>query len=185
MISGFRDGLLKQLVGLFGFFIAFFVALYASKPLGAMISAVISSDNDFAGREAIEPITDTLSGLEFFVGMETIIGILSFIVLFIVLQVVVGIIAGKLKFLNYVPLVGMLNILGGVAIGAVKGLILVFILISVISLLPQDIVGGTFANSQFAAILNEALPEMYMRSKTFFLEHYYTVVEEAANKGFN
>ncbi len=179
IISGFRDGLIKQLVGLFGFVIAFFVALYASKPLGERISEVISSGSSYAGKESIEPIADGLSGLSFFVGMETIIGILSFIVLFILLQVVVGIIASKLKFLNYIPLIGSLNILGGVGVGAIKGFVLVFLLITIISLLPHEYVGDAFENSRLALSLNEILPDIYIKAKSFFLEHYYLVVEES------
>lgn len=173
IISGFRDGLLKQLVGLFGFIIAFFVATYASKPLGKIIYSIIFSDEDYIGREHISPIAEGLSGLDYFIGMDSVISVFTFILLFIGLQIIISIFAGKLRIFNRIPIVGSFNILGGIILGALKGAVLAFILITVVSLLPQDYVGEALSRSFISQFLGNILPSLYVYLKTFFLEHYY------------
>ncbi|MFY9115444.1 MAG: CvpA family protein [Dethiobacteria bacterium] len=177
LIGGFRDGLLKQIAGFIGYIAAFLGALYGSKPLGIMLTNIFSSGDTFIGDSQIEIINEGIPGFDFIPGMNAIISVISFILLFIVLQILIGIIVRKMKIFNRVPLIGPLNILGGMAIGALKGLIFIFILIAVISLLPLDYVGDLVSGSKLAFSINQIIPDLFTKAKIFFLEHYHVIIK--------
>ena len=166
---GLRDGFLKQAVSLFGFVISFIAALYLSRPLGAIVANLIRSGEN--------QVAEVAAGVEHLVGLESVLSVFVFFVLFIALQFVMKIVANKLKLVNYIPLVGQFNRLGGVLLGGLKGLIFVFILITIFSSLPPEYLGEALNESAFVNTFYSVFPNLLPYIEEFFLEHYQVLME--------
>ena len=70
------------------------------------------------------------------------------VVLFVVAAIVLNLLAGFLsKVLDKIPVVGAINHILGLALGLVKGLIVVYIILAVLSLLPVQSVQDTLAQT--------------------------------------
>ena len=177
LIRGFRNGLLKQLVSLLGLVISFVLALYLSRPLGSRLAEMIDLNGGEAG-EAAQLGELAMEGMDYLIGVEPIMSLISFVVLFIVLQFVTNFIAARLKLVNYIPLIGQLNMLGGLLLGLVKGFIYVFILINIISILPPEYLGEALHNSALAGYINQVFPNLMASLHEFFLEFYVEVMEQ-------
>lgn len=177
LISGLLDGLLKQVAGVVGYAVSFLGALYGSKPLGAMLTDMLSSGGVFVEDSTLGIIDEGIPGFDFIPGMNTIVSAVSFILLFVILQILIGIIVRKMKSFNRVPLIGPLNRLGGMGIGALKGLLFIFIVLAVVSLLPLEYLGDLVSGSKMATAINQVMPGFFERARIFFLEHYHVVVK--------
>ena len=174
LIEGLLDGLLKQVAG---------VRICSFFP-GALTGANLwnfayryALGGAFIEDSSLGVIDEGIPGFDFIPGMSTIVSAVSFVLLFIVLQILIGIIVRKMKSFNRVPLIGPLNRLGGMGIGALKGLLFVFIVLAVVSLLPLEYLGDLVAGSKLATAINQVMPGLFERARIFFLEHYHVVIK--------
>lgn len=130
LYSGLRQGLVKQVVGLAGFFIAFYFSLRWAGTLRAYLDRFLKLDEVFVflGQES-----ETSLWL-----VDVMINIIAFLMLMLVFSMVLTLLVQRLRIINKIPLVGPLNAITGAVIGAIKGILVVFIAVSVISLLETD-----------------------------------------------
>lgn len=127
---GLRQGLVKQVVGLAGFFIAFYFSLRWTGTLRAYLDRFLKLDEVFVflGQESEASLWL----------VDVMINIIAFLMLMLVFSMVLTLLVQRLRIINKIPLVGPLNAITGAVIGAIKGILVVFIAVSVISLLKVD-----------------------------------------------
>lgn len=70
-----------------------------------------------------------------------VVNILSYIIMYIVVSICIGIIAGLLDLISKLPIIEEFNGIGGILIGAIKGLIEIWILLLVITLIASTPIG--------------------------------------------
>lgn len=127
LYNGFRKGFLRQVVGLTSFIIAFYAALYWSSTVRGFLETYLKVD------EVLAALTDEGGAPVWLI--DVLINIIAFLLAFLVVSVILALIVRKLRFLNRVPLVGPLNALLGGALGAIKGVLVVFLIASLLSLI--------------------------------------------------
>ncbi|MEW5920602.1 MAG: CvpA family protein [Bacillota bacterium] len=139
LYNGFRQGLLKQVVGLAGFFIAFYCSLRWNGVLRFYLDRYLKLDEVFVflGEESAASLWL----------LDVIINIISFLMIMLFISLVLSLILQRLRLVNKVPLIGPLNALGGAAIGTIKGLLVVFLTVSILSLLQTEFWQNTMQSS--------------------------------------
>ncbi len=158
IILGFRDGLIKQLLTLLGLVISLVVAFYASGPVGTFILDMFS------------PVRNADAG--------SLVGtVIAFIIIFVLLQFTVRFVAEKMRMVNYIPLIGIFNMIGGVIVGLLKAFIFLFIIVAVLSILPYEVMGDVVANSALANLISSIFPEFLGEASDFIREHYTLIIE--------
>lgn len=168
-INGIAQGLLKQVVSLLGFFLALVIALWGSRVLAGMLAPYLPME-DVISAEGVLQVFGTEADLEAIALM--VLSVFSFVFLFIVLQAVCRSLVKSFKMVNYLPLVGKINALGGGALGFLKGLLFVFILVSVLSLVPIDSVQAAVGGSELTALLEGQVSGIFQQLRGWFEEFF-------------
>jgi len=151
--NGCRYGLLRQVAGLLGLFIALYAALYWSGDLKMYLQEYIKLE---------EVITVLSSNGEASLWLtEVILNIAAFLIIFLVLSLVFGLIAKKLSLFNKIPLVGPLNALLGGILGAFKGILLVFLIAALISLVETGFWMKAIEASAVIALSRHYMPLLF------------------------
>ncbi|RJX28148.1 MAG: CvpA family protein [Dethiobacter sp.] len=126
LYNGFRHGFLRQVAGLVSLFIAIYAALFWSSDVKTYLQKYLKLDEVITGLarngEAASWLTETLAN------------IIAFLVVFLVLSLVLGLIARKMSIFNKIPIIGPLNALLGSITGAVKGVLVIFLIVALLSL---------------------------------------------------
>jgi len=168
--SGVVQGLLKQVVGLLGFFIALVLALYGSRVLADTLEPYLPL-------ESLEPTQEVLDfmGADFDVeaGALMVASIFCFIFLFIILQIGFRFLSRGLKMVNRIPILGKLNALGGGGLGLLKGLIFVFILVSVLSLVSVEVIENALTGSEVATVIQTRVSGLFNYLLNLFTNFFY------------
>ena len=144
LYSGFRQGLVKQVVGLASFFIAFYVSLRWHWLLRSYLDRYLKLDEVFAVFGAENPAALWL--------MDVIINIITFLILMLLISLILAVITKRLSILNRIPIIGPLNALSGAVTGFIKGLLVVFLAVSLISLLRTEFWQDTLQASAVSAL---------------------------------
>lgn len=131
LYNGFRQGLVKQVVGLAGFFIAFYCSLRWSGALRSYLDRVLKLDEVFVFLSQESEASLWL--------VDVIINIVTFLMLMLIISLILSVLIQRLRIINKIPLVGPLNAISGAAIGTLKGLLIIFVFVSVISLLETQL----------------------------------------------
>ncbi len=153
LYNGLRYGFIRQIVGMAGLFIALYLALlwsgdikiYLEKhlKLGEVITVLVSNgDTSF-----------WLTGV--------LLNIISFLLLFALIFFILSFFSGKLKYLNRIPIIGTLNILLGGLFGAAKGIIIIFLIIALVSLISTEYWTNTLDASVVVALSGHYMPLLY------------------------
>lgn len=144
LYNGFRQGLVKQVVGLASFFIAFYLSLRWHGLLRSYLDRYLKLEEVFAVFGTENPASLWL--------MDVILNIISFLILILLISLILAVITKRLSILNHIPLIGPLNALSGAATGLIKGLFVVFLAVSLISLLQTEFWQDTIQASAVAAL---------------------------------
>jgi uncharacterized membrane protein required for colicin V production len=167
-LSGFSQGFLKKMVGVLGFVAAFYLALrwgadfipFCEKliPIGKLINLLLPAQS---------------TNMEWL--FTLLYNILGFILLFIVFHFCFKLLTVRFRAVNKVPVIGFVNILGGGLLGAAKGMLLIFIISSIVSLMPTPFWVQARDNSAIIALSEYYLPLIvnYIQGKIF--QHLYVV----------
>lgn len=139
MYNGFKQGLIKQVVGLGAFFIAFFCALRWNNIVRLYAGKYLKLDEIFVFLEQESAASLWL--------INIMINIISFLMVMLLILLVFSLIIQKLSFINKVPFVGPLNALSGAFVGTIKGCVFVFLTIAILSLLDTDFWNNTMQSS--------------------------------------
>jgi len=109
----FQRGFVKSLFGMFRVFIALFIAINLALPVAGIISGFID----------MGPI---------------IIIIIAVVLVFAVAVFALNALMGVLHFIASLPIISIVNKLGGALIGLLQGYAIVFIMIAIITLWPPN-----------------------------------------------
>lgn len=144
LFHGIRQGLVKQVIGLAGFFIAFYFSLRWNSVLRSYLDEYLRLDEVFVflGQES-----DASLWL-----VDVIINIITFLMLMLIISLILSVFFQRLRIVNRIPLVGPLNAVSGAVIGALKGLLVIFLTVSIISLLETEFWQDTVQASAVAEL---------------------------------
>ncbi|HHU76462.1 MAG TPA: CvpA family protein [Firmicutes bacterium] len=159
LYNGYREGFIRQTVGL----ASFFVALYFSTSWSAALGGYLQD------RFNLDQIIATLSKDEFMAAWlgEMLLNILAFLLVFLIVIFILKTITRRLKIFNRIPVVGPLNVFLGTILGIIKGFLVIFLAVSLISLVKISFLGSAVETSVIAA-----LSQHYMAFLYDFIFHY-------------
>lgn len=173
-VSGFRQGLVKQLFNLFGFVIVLVLALVGSKYLSGYIAAYLKP-------ELLVPYQEVIRLLGAETAMEQVLalvaGVLAFIILFVVLLLLFRLLSGGLKWVNKIPVLGFFNRLGGAVLGLLIGVVFAYIAISVLSLVPVRGIMEAVAGSYLAGTVEMHCAAVTAWLKSLLLGFYLNTIQ--------
>lgn len=151
LITGFRRGLIVQVIHMTGFIAALIVAYKYYKDLAEKFVLWIP----YPG------ITDT-SKLSFAVGEldldETFYRLLAFVLIFTVVKFGLQLIASMFDFLKYLPVLGFVARITGALFGFVEFYIMIFLILYLGFLLPLDFIQNIISKSILAGAMFEHTP---------------------------
>lgn len=125
--NGLRYGFLRQVAGLASLFIALYAAFFWYGTLKEHLQGFFKLEEVIM---AFSPNGETSLWLA-----EVLSNIACFLIIFFVLSLLFGLVISKLSIFNKIPVIGPLNAFLGGILGALKGILLVFLIASIISLL--------------------------------------------------
>jgi membrane protein required for colicin V production len=176
-VSGFVRGAVKQLFSLFGFVIALLLAFIGSRLLSETVSQYLDPHSMISYHEALQFL-----GVEAAVerAAELVAGVLVFLVLFVVLSVLFRLLSGSFQWINKLPVVGLLNRIGGGLVGLIIGVSLCYVLISVASLAPVQLSVDAVSGSKLVAWAEETLPPVAEALKNQLMDFYLRTITNSA-----
>ncbi|MGG0667402.1 CvpA family protein [Sporosarcina koreensis] len=151
LITGFRRGLIVQLIHMTGFIVALIVAYIYYKPLSEKFVLWIP----YPGVTAASKLSWTVEQLDL---DQTFYRVLAFVIIFIVVKFVLQLVASMFDFLKFLPVLGFLSRFGGAILGFIEFYILIFLLLSLIAMLPLDSIQGMLGKSLLADAIFEHTP---------------------------
>ncbi len=147
IVSGFSKGLVTQLADLLGFF----VALYLAATLGSRFGLFLLEVFDFIP-ESYFPESSMLAMI--------IINLLGFMIVYFLTRLAFKMLGQVFNKIASVPVIGTVNAAGGALVGAVKGLLLVIIIIGILSFIPTDFIQDLIQSSFLTAVTFAYIPVM-------------------------
>lgn len=146
--SGYRRGLVLQLILTLGFVISYYFAgkyfSELSEYLQLMIPYPTASLN-----ESFVFYSDTL-GLRL---DEAFYNGASFLAILFIGWLLTRIVGGLAQGVKYLPLIRQVNSLGGAVLGAATSYIGIFLILFILTMLPIDFIQNQFANSGLAKLI--------------------------------
>ncbi len=169
LISGFSRGMVKQLFDIVGFFVVILLSFWGSKMFSEALAEYINVDNIIPHHELIENM-----GLEVALeqGPQLIGGILAFLGLFIILSIVFRLFSGGFRWINRLPVIGFLNRIGGGLLGAVVGVIFIYIIVAALSMIPFQFFMEAVDNSEIALITEHYFTPLAEELKEWIVDYY-------------
>ncbi len=168
LLGGYRQGLARWLIGLAGFLVSIPAALYGSRLLGGAIAGYIDPG-------LLMPLQETTNRLGFNITVDRTVslvaGAIAFLVLFALIRILFSFLAGSFGAANRLPVVGLVNRLAGSALGLVKGLALVLLLMGLFFLLPVHCIAEATAGSTFVWLAERYLPCLVEGLKTLLISY--------------
>lgn len=154
IFEGLRRGLVKQLLDLAGVIIAFIVASRYGALLGEKLTVL-----------KLEKYAETLNSP--FLNVETISEILynslGYILVFLGVLIAVRLLTVVLEAVTKLPVLGTLDKIGGLAVGAIKGCLIALAAVWILNLLPVPSVMLAVQSSGIAQKFLEVAPGLYQR----------------------
>lgn len=167
--SGFVRGLVKQLFDIFGFFLIIIASLWGSRQFSYLLADYVNPEDIIPHHEVIESLGVELA---FEAVPQLIAGILTFLALFLVLSLVFRFFSGGFKWVNRIPVIGFFNRVGGGVLGAVVGVVFVYIIIAALSLVPLQFFMDALENSEIVFITDHYLTPIAKDIGELFLNYY-------------
>lgn len=141
IVNGISRGLVKQALGFAGLFVSLY---FADRWAPAMAHWLNSSfDLSMRIREFLLPLLGDYR-LE-----PTVLAVLSYVLVWCLVSAAFGVLGMFLDSVTKLPIISSVNRLGGAALGALKGGIIVFIIASLLSFLPASTRLGALGQRSF------------------------------------
>lgn len=140
-VNGLARGLVKQALGFAGLFVSLYLADRWAPAMAQWLNS--SFDVSVRIREFLLPLLGDYR-LE-----PTVLAVLSFLLVWCLVSAAFGILGLFLESVTRLPIVSSINKLGGAAIGALKGGVIVFIIASLLSFLPTSTQLGTLGQRSY------------------------------------
>jgi len=151
LITGFRRGLIVQLIHMTAFIISLVVAYTYYKQLAEKFVLWIP----YPGVTADSKLKMIVGELDL---DETFYRLLSFVLIFIVAKFALQLIASMFDFLKYLPVLGFLARITGALFGFIEFYIIIFFIISLLVMLPVDFIQGLIDKSILTAAMFDHTP---------------------------
>ncbi|MCG7346430.1 CvpA family protein [Sporosarcina sp. ACRSL] len=151
LITGFRRGLIVQLIHMTGFIIAFIVAYLYYKQLAEKFVLWIP----YPGVTAGSKLSWTVEQLDL---DQTFYRMLAFVIIFIVVKFILQLIASMFDFLKFLPVLGFLSRFAGAALGFIEFYIIIFLLLYLSAMLPLNFIQELIGKSFLAEMIFEHTP---------------------------
>ncbi|MBR2708655.1 MAG: CvpA family protein [Clostridia bacterium] len=165
VLLGKKRGLMKSLVSIVGFFISILLAISLCKPVGDFIVANTDWDDSIKSvvsnsikiddvkldvseqypdiiskyvSGAVDGINDTKENIKEEVSIkitDCVIYAISYVIVFILTKITVTVLRFLSKIVEKLPIINKMNDLGGALLGLAQGIIAVYIILTVISVL--------------------------------------------------
>jgi len=155
VFEGIKRGLIRQLIQLAGVIAAFVIASRYGVALGQMLSGVLkfeeyaaSLNTPFLNPEAVASI---------------LYNALGYIILFFAVLLAAWIIAAVVGTVAKLPVLGAMDKVGGLAIGLIRGALIVLVAVWILNLLPIPSIESAVQSSQIAQVLLGVAPGLYQR----------------------
>ena len=151
LISGYVRGLVLQFFDIFGFLVVIILSFWGSRLFSGSLAVLIDPEDIIPHHDLIQQI-----GLE--VALEKVpqivAGIVTFLLLMLFLSLIFRLFSGGLRWVNRVPIIGFLNRIGGLLLGALVGLVFVYIIITALNMVPLRFFIDSLKASEVAFIMN-------------------------------
>ncbi|SJN18089.1 Possible colicin V production protein [Marinilactibacillus psychrotolerans 42ea] len=157
LYSGFKKGLILQLVLTIGYAISFYFALEYYQEVSNLVemmvpypSPVSSNSNPFV-----------LYGQEFIFNLDQgFYNGVAFIGILVLGWIVTRFIGGLLNFLTEIPVVKQINGIGGAIVGFIVQYIGIFLILFLLSMIPIKMIQSQFESSALARTIVSDTPEL-------------------------
>lgn len=141
IVNGLARGLVKQALGFAGLFISLYLADRWAPAMAQWLSS--SFDMSIRIREFLLPLLGDYR-LE-----PTVLAVLSYLLVWCLVSAALGILGLFLESVTKLPIIASVNKLGGAALGALKGGVIVFIIASLLSFLPAGTTLGALGQRSY------------------------------------
>lgn len=168
-VMGWRRGLVRQFFDFMGIFAAYFIALRYGGAFILWLDRYLPLARWFPAWFNT-PLRDGI------ILGDVLARLLGFLVLFIVVRTLLNIFSEVLSGICSLPLLGTFNGLGGLALGAVKGVLIVLILVGVLSLLSTPFWIKTLEGSVVAESVHFYLPIVYEKMVHYLMQDIISTV---------
>ncbi len=169
LLSGFSRGMVKQLFDIFGFIVVILLSFWGGSMFSESLAEYINPENIVPHHELIENM-----GLE--VALEQVPqligGILAFLGLFIILSIVFRLFSSGFRWMNRIPVIGFFNRVGGALLGAVIGVLFVYIIVAAVSMIPLQFFMEAIENSEVAFITDHYFTPLFEEMKEWAVDYY-------------
>lgn len=151
LITGFRRGLIVQLIHMTGFIIALIIAFSYYKTLAEKFVLWIP----YPGVTASSKLSFAVEELDL---DQTFYRLLAFVLIFFVVKFILQLFASMFDFLKYLPVLGFFSRLSGALLGFVEFYILIFLAVYVLAMLPFDFIQDNLSKSILSKAMLEQTP---------------------------
>lgn len=153
-LAGAQKGLVRQLFAVAGTIASYLVAIYYGNEFILQFSKFIPLTKWFPHWFA-QP---TLLGISL---GEIFLRLLGFFLLFSLMRLLFSVTGNTIHALFALPLLGLVNSLGGMLLGALQGVLIVLVLVAAAKLIPLPFLAEALEKSFFAERIFLVLPLVY------------------------
>lgn len=151
LITGFRRGLLVQVLHMTGFIISFIVAYAYYKQLAEKFVLWIP----YPGVTAKSQLSWSFGELDL---DQTFYRLLAFILIFFIVKFLLQLFVSMFDFLKHLPILGFISRFFGAALGFIEFYIIILLLVGMIALLPIGFIQNLIDSSILAKTMFEHTP---------------------------
>ncbi|ARK20528.1 hypothetical protein CSV69_01595 [Sporosarcina sp. P26b] len=151
LIAGFRRGFIVQLIHMFGLILSVIVAYKFYKPLAEKLILWIP----YPGATAADALSWTFENLDMDM---TFYRLIAFILIFVGMKLILQLIGSMLDFLKHLPILGFGARLIGAALGFIEFYVLIFFALSLLAMLPIEVIQNSLSHSMLAKAMFEHTP---------------------------
>jgi uncharacterized membrane protein required for colicin V production len=172
LVSGYSRGLVKQLFDLIGFIVIILLSFWGSRLFSERLAVFIDPED-------IIPHHDIIQNLGLEVALEKapqiIAGVITFLLLLLALSLIFRLFSGGFRWINRVPVIGFFNRIGGAALGALVGVIFVYIIIAAAAMIPLKPFMEALRTSEVVFFTEYYLSPLADRVKEIALNYYLSL----------
>lgn len=161
LITGFKRGLIVQLIHMVGFIAALIVSFLYYKALADKFVLWIPYPGATAEPQLAFPVGELDLELTFY-------RLLAFVLIFMVVKFGLQLIASMFDFLKYLPILGFVSQLMGAVLGYIEFYISIFLILYVAYLLPIDFIQAFIQKSILAKTMFEHTPLLSEKVKLWW-----------------
>lgn len=151
LVTGFKRGLIVQLIHMTGFIIALIVAYLYYKPLAEKFVLWIP----YPAVDANSMLTFAIESLDL---DQTFYQLIAFAIIFFAVKFALQLVASMFDFLKFLPVLGWLSKFAGAFLGFIEFYFILFVILYIIALLPLGTLQNLIDGSIFAGLMLEHTP---------------------------